>query len=80
MQVKGPNGERSIPLVEFYRLPENMPQLETNLRRGELITAVDVPAAASDASGAGAVRSHYLKVRDRNSFAFALVRWRPCWR
>ncbi len=45
--------------------------MDTNLRHGELITAIDLPAAASDP--AATVRSHYLKVRDRNSFAFALV-------
>jgi xanthine dehydrogenase YagS FAD-binding subunit len=67
VQVKGPNGERSIPMMEFYRLPGNTPQLETNLRPGELITAIDLPASPATA------RSHYLKVRDRNSYAFALV-------
>lgn len=66
VQVKGPNGERSIPITEFYRLPGDTPQLDTNLRPGELITAIDLPAAPAG-------RSHYLKVRDRNSFAFALV-------
>jgi len=72
VQVKGPDGERSIPIGEFYRLPGTTPHLDTNLRPGELITAIDLPAAANPA-GDGTVRSRYLKVRDRNSFAFALV-------
>ena len=67
VQVKGPQGERSIPMVEFHRLPGNEPQTDTNLHPGELITAVDVPAMPY------ARRSRYLKVRDRNSYAFALV-------
>ena len=71
VQAEGPGGRRSIPIVDFYRLPGTMPQLDTNLRHGELITAIDLPMPASDPSRK--VRSHYLKVRDRNSFAFALV-------
>lgn len=67
IQVRGPNGERSIPMAEFHRLPGNTPQIDTNLHRGELITAIDVPAIPF------AKRSAYLKVRDRNSYAFALV-------
>jgi xanthine dehydrogenase YagS FAD-binding subunit len=69
VQVQGASGERSVPITEFYRLPGSTPQLETNLHPGELITAIDIPAPTPDL----AVRSHYLKVRDRNSFAFALV-------
>jgi xanthine dehydrogenase YagS FAD-binding subunit len=65
--VQGARGERSIPIGAFYRLPGNTPHVETDLRPGELITAVDLPAPLA---GAGA---HYLKIRDRNSFAFALV-------
>jgi xanthine dehydrogenase YagS FAD-binding subunit len=67
VQVKSESGERSIPISEFYRLPGDTPQFDTNLRPGELITAIDLPAWAPVA------RSHYLKVRNRNSFAFALV-------
>ncbi len=67
VQVKGPKGERSIPIGEFHRLPGNTPQKDTNLLPGELITAIDVPAIPY------ATRSTYLKVRDRNSYAFALV-------
>jgi xanthine dehydrogenase YagS FAD-binding subunit len=66
VQVTGPDGDRAIPIAEFHRLPGDTPHLDTNLRRGELITAVDLPAPA-------APRSSYLKVRDRTSYAFALV-------
>ena len=65
--VLGPQGERTIPLVEFYRLPGDEPQRDTVLEHGELITAVDLPALPF------ATRSHYRKVRDRASYAFALV-------
>ncbi len=67
VQVKGPKGERSIPMAEFHRLPGVTPQIDTNLHPGELITAINLPAIPY------ARRSHYLKVRDRNSYAFALV-------
>lgn len=67
VQVTGPKGSRSIPMNEFHRLPGNTPQHETNLAPGELITAIDVPALPF------AKRSFYLKTRDRNSYAFALV-------
>ncbi|CCH51891.1 xanthine dehydrogenase YagS FAD-binding subunit [Fibrisoma limi BUZ 3] len=65
--VTGPNGERRIPFVDFHRLPGNTPERDTNLERGELILAIDVP------DNAFARHTHYLKVRDRNSYAFALV-------
>src|SRR5947209_7449908 len=67
VRVLGPNGERTIPLVNFHRLPGDEPQRDTVLERGELITAVDLPPLAF------ATRSHYRKVRDRASYAFALV-------
>jgi xanthine dehydrogenase YagS FAD-binding subunit len=67
VRVLGPDGERSIPLVEFHRLPGDAPQRDTVLSHGELITAVDVPALLF------ADRSRYYKVRDRASYAFALV-------
>jgi xanthine dehydrogenase YagS FAD-binding subunit len=67
VRVSGANGERSIPFTEFHRLPGNTPQIETALQPGELITAVDLPASPF------ADRSHYLKVRDRTSYAFAVV-------
>jgi xanthine dehydrogenase YagS FAD-binding subunit len=67
VRVQGPQGERTIPFAEFHRLPGNTPNVETNLQPNELITAVDLPAIPF------AARSHYLKVRDRASYAFALV-------
>src|SRR6266567_2354005 len=67
VRVLGPSGERSIPLVHFHRLPGDEPQRDTVLEHGELITAVDLPPLAFGA------RSHYRKVRDRASYAFALV-------
>src|SRR6266581_8089220 len=67
VRVLGPQGERLIPLTDFYRLPGEEPQRETVLEHGELITAVDLPPLPF------ATRSHYRKIRDRASYAFALV-------
>jgi len=67
VQVRGPQGERRIPITEFHLLPGNTPHIETALQPGELIVAVDVPKALFSKS------SHYLKVRDRASYEFALV-------
>jgi xanthine dehydrogenase YagS FAD-binding subunit len=67
VHVQGASGERTIPLVAFHRLPGDEPQHDTVLQHGELITAVELPPMPF------AVRSHYRKVRDRASFAFALV-------
>jgi xanthine dehydrogenase YagS FAD-binding subunit len=67
VRVRGPKGEREIPFQDFHRLPRDTPDRETNLGPDELITAVDLPAHPF------AARSHYLKVRDRESYAFALV-------
>jgi xanthine dehydrogenase YagS FAD-binding subunit len=67
VRVLGPNGERTIPLTSFHRLPGDEPQRETVLEHGELITAVDLPPLSF------ATHSHYRKVRDRASYAFALV-------
>jgi xanthine dehydrogenase YagS FAD-binding subunit len=64
--VRGPKGERRIPFAKFHRLPGDTPQRDTELEPGELIVAVDLPRAAW-------THSHYLKVRDRASYAFALV-------
>jgi xanthine dehydrogenase YagS FAD-binding subunit len=69
--VRGSHGERSIPLVDFHRLPGTEPQRDTVLEYGELIVAVDLPAPAP--AGSAAQRSAYRKVRDRASYAFALV-------
>jgi xanthine dehydrogenase YagS FAD-binding subunit len=67
VRVQGPAGERAISLVEFHRLPGEEPQRDTVLEHGELITAVDLPPLPF------AARSRYRKVRDRASYAFALV-------
>ena len=67
VRTQGPNGEREIPLVDLHRLPGNEPARDTILEHGELITAVDLPPLPF------AARSRYRKVRDRASYAFALV-------
>jgi xanthine dehydrogenase YagS FAD-binding subunit len=65
--LQGANGERRVPIGDFHRLPGDTPERDANLEPGELIVAVDLPASPF------AARSHYLKVRDRASYAFALV-------
>ncbi len=67
VQVSGTNGERAIPFAEFHRLPGDRPQLDSTLQPDELITAVDLPAKGF------AQNYTYLKLRDRASYAFALV-------
>ncbi len=68
VRVQGARGDREIAFADFHRLPGNTPQFDTNLKHGELITAIDIPAVA----GSGQYFS-YVKVRDRASYAFALV-------
>jgi xanthine dehydrogenase YagS FAD-binding subunit len=65
--VTGPKGNRRIPFADFHRLPGNTPQLDNNLGKNELITAVEIPAHNFTKN------IYYLKVRDRASYAFALV-------
>jgi xanthine dehydrogenase YagS FAD-binding subunit len=65
--VRGKNGSRDIPLIAFHRLPGDTPQIDTVLEPGELIIAVTLPPNGI------AARSSYRKVRDRASYAFALV-------
>jgi xanthine dehydrogenase YagS FAD-binding subunit len=65
--VQGRAGPRAVPLIDFHRLPGDTPQIETVLRPGELITSVTLPPEGF------AGRSSYRKVRDRASYAFALV-------
>lgn len=65
--VRGAQGERRIAIEEFHRLPGNTPQRDNNLEPGELILAVELPATS------WFTRSRYIKVRDRASYAFALV-------
>jgi len=69
VHVKGLKGERTIPFGEFHRLPGDHPEKDNTLERTDLITAVTLPASAVAFNG----HVHYLKVRDRSSYAFALV-------
>ncbi|WP_029007395.1 FAD binding domain-containing protein [Azospirillum halopraeferens] len=67
VRVTGPDGERTVPFAAFHRLPGDTPERDTTLEPGELITAIDLPPQGF------AAHSTYLKVRDRASYAFALV-------
>jgi len=67
VHVTGPSGERAIAFADFHRLPGDTPQLDTNLRRDEIVTAVELPKSGFPANYT------YLKIRDRLSYAFALV-------
>jgi len=67
VEVQGVTGKREIPLIDFHRLPGNTPERDTNLEPGELITAVILPPITWAKSGV------FLKLRDRTSYAFALV-------
>jgi xanthine dehydrogenase YagS FAD-binding subunit len=67
VHVTGPNGDRAIPFADFHRLPGDTPETDTNLAHDEIITAVELPPE-------GFSRNYsYLKIRDRLSYAFALV-------
>ena len=67
VHTRGAQGERAIPIADFHLLPADHPERETALEHGELITAVSLPNPPF------AAHSHYLKVRDRASYAFALT-------
>ena len=68
VKVQGKDGkERSIPFADYHRLPGDKPEKDNNLGHGELITAIEIPKSANP------TKSYYLKVRDRASYAFALV-------
>ncbi len=67
VHVAGPAGERAIAFSDFHRLPGDMPQRDTNLEPNEIVTAVELPARGF------AANYTYLKIRDRLSYAFALV-------
>lgn len=67
VELRTIRGARRIPLAEFFRLPGDAPQIDNHLARGEIIMAVDLPPNAWQEHSA------YLKVRDRASYAFALV-------
>ncbi|RJX82133.1 xanthine dehydrogenase family protein subunit M [Pseudomonas sp. LS-2] len=67
VHVEGRAGKRSIEFADFHRLPENAPQRDNQLADDELITAIELPPAGFVS------HNHYLKIRDRASYAFALV-------
>ena len=67
VEVRAAAGQRSVPLIDFHRLPGATPHIETVLEPSDVITAITVPASPT------ARRSHYLRVRDRASFEFAVV-------
>jgi xanthine dehydrogenase YagS FAD-binding subunit len=67
VHVTGPAGERVIAFADFHRLPGDTPHVDTNLQRDEIITAIELPAKGF------AANYTYLKIRDRLSYAFALV-------
>ena len=67
VQVQGPQGTRSIPFAEFHRLPGEKAHIDTTLRHDEIITSIDLPPRGF------ADHYAYLKLRDRASYAFALV-------
>jgi xanthine dehydrogenase YagS FAD-binding subunit len=66
VHVSGPKGDRIIQMQDFHRLPGDQPDKDTILDKNELITGVSIPAT-------NLTHNHYLKVRDRSSYAFALV-------
>jgi xanthine dehydrogenase YagS FAD-binding subunit len=67
VHLRSARGERRVPMTDLHRLPGEQPDLETTLEPGDLITAVELPALPM------AARSTYRKVRDRASYAFALI-------
>jgi xanthine dehydrogenase YagS FAD-binding subunit len=67
VHISGPKGARKIKFADFHRLPGDHPELDNNLQKGELITAVELPLSPFTKN------IDYLKVRDRTSYAFALV-------
>jgi xanthine dehydrogenase YagS FAD-binding subunit len=67
VHLLGPDGERRVPLIDFHQLPGDTPHIETVLRQRELITAIELTPSVA------AKNSAYRKVRDRSSYAFALV-------
>ena len=69
VEISGPKGRKTMPVREFHRLVGKTPELDTNLQHDELITGVHMPASAAKF----AEHSYYLKARDRQSYAFALV-------
>lgn len=67
VEIHGNSGSRTVRLADFHRLPGNTPHIETVLEPGEVVASLSIPASPVTR------RSHYLKVRDRASFEFAIV-------
>jgi len=67
VHITGPEGDRTLDFADFHRLPGDTPHLDNNLQHGELITGISLPAKGFEKNYS------YLKLRDRNSYAFALV-------
>ncbi|WP_456312389.1 FAD binding domain-containing protein [Pseudomonas shirazensis] len=67
VNISGPEGERFLAFAEFHRLPGDTPNLDNNLKHGEVITSIDLPENGFEKNYS------YLKLRDRSSYAFALV-------
>jgi xanthine dehydrogenase YagS FAD-binding subunit len=67
VHIRGPKGERAVPLNEFYFVPGSTPNRENVLTTGDLITYVTLPAVAAG------TRSYYIKLRDRAAYEFALA-------
>jgi len=67
VHISGPFGDRSLPFADFHRLPGDTPHLDNNLQAGEIITGIDLPEKGFSKNYS------YLKLRDRSSYAFALV-------
>ncbi|KUJ62405.1 FAD-binding molybdopterin dehydrogenase [Flavobacteriaceae bacterium CRH] len=67
VNISGPDGERVLAFAEFHRLPGDTPNIDTNLKHGEVITSIDLPINGFEKNYS------YLKLRDRSSYAFALV-------
>jgi len=66
VHISNAKGNWQMPFTDFHRLPGDLPGLDNNLQKGELITGIHIPANAFN-------KTHYLKIRDRSSYAFALV-------
>ncbi len=66
VHISGAKGDRKLSFTDFHRLPGDTPELDNNLQKGELITGIHIPANTFN-------KNHYLKIRDRASYAFALV-------
>ncbi|OXA86906.1 FAD binding domain-containing protein [Flavobacterium hercynium] len=67
INISGSEGERTIDFADFHKLPDETPEIDNNLRKGEIITSIDLPEKGFQNNYS------YLKLRDRSSYSFALV-------